>query len=308
MTTFKTGDRVRHRKFGLGVVTGSTDDEDPGMIAVRFDGWDEYADPSDYHPMRESAIWHDPPPDPRKRLREYTDLDNGDTVVIGGVALTMTGGYLTNEKGSQMSTGYAIIQDRSQVTALTEERDNWKRAEEESLQYIDELVARADRAERETVVARDERRGVEMALGIITDQLRAERDRAIAERDEALKRNRLGLSAYETVVDCSDWVEAVATALGTYYAYDGPFVAAESTYVVDAIKKGRAERQREIERLEAERDDLGCQLEALRSVQRGDVADLRARMEAMERWREWMDSYERAKTPILVADDEKGGA
>jgi hypothetical protein len=116
MTKFKVGDRVRltgdaWRNHGLIGEVHVVENIVGGLahIAAFGRGFAIYRDAMDYSA---TLVEHaPPPPDTRKRLREYTDIENGDTVVIGGVALTMTGGYLTNEKGSQMSTGYAIIQD-----------------------------------------------------------------------------------------------------------------------------------------------------------------------------------------------------
>jgi hypothetical protein len=195
-----------------------------------------------------------------------------------------------------------------------------KNREESLSRHLNELIAERDRAIAERDEAREawgraesdaceweEKAGVASAdLATFTEKLH----KAIAERDEALKRNRLGLSAYETVGDCSDWVEAVATGIGIYYEYDGPFVAAEARHVVDTIKRERAEHERLLldaylarDNAEAERDDLGCQLEALRAVQRGDVADLRTRMEAVEGRIDTIVGIKMARN-----DDEKGGA
>ena len=64
------------------------------------------------------------------------------------------------------------------------------------------------------------------------------------ERNKIRTETTTGLSAYDTCSTCSEWVKKVATALGMYYDYDGPFVAAESDAVVAHIKElqDRAER------------------------------------------------------------------
>lgn len=98
MTKFKVGDRVRHAKFGAGTVVESLcDDEPKSMVCVHFETWDEYDGEDDYHAICEVALWRDPPLDTRKRLREYTDLADGDAVVIAGVPLKVNGGVLEQD-------------------------------------------------------------------------------------------------------------------------------------------------------------------------------------------------------------------
>jgi chromosome segregation ATPase len=197
---------------------------------------------------------------------------------------------------------------RSQVTALTEERGISSELIENMKRHVDQLLARADRAEKERDEAIEWRRRVADALDCIKDdgtigdaeyvsshafkmrkyaeerdkwhaiygETAEERDRAIAERDDAVAN-----------------------------------VAKISERAHEHICGVMVERDRAI----SERDDLGCQLEALRAVQRDDVADLRTRMEAVERWRAEMEKNmnmtveeKRALLGWPDHDDEKGGA
>lgn len=45
------------------------------------------------------------------------------------------------------------------------------------------------------------------------------------------------LSAYDNCQTHAEWIRRVAEALGMYYDYDGPFVAAEADAVVDYINE-----------------------------------------------------------------------
>lgn len=173
---------------------------------------------------------------------------------------------------------------------------------------LTEALARADRAEKERDEARAlcasirdalssvldlDRSEPEVGLFPVTDkelpeviknreeslsrhlnELIAERDRAIAERDEA----REAWGRAES--DACEWEEKAGVA------------SADLATFTEKLHKA-----------EQERDDLGCQLEALRAIQRGDVADLRTRMEAVEGRIDTIVGIKMARN-----DDEKGGA
>lgn len=97
MTTFKIGDRVRHKTIGEGVVVECHEGHSMcsgGRVSWRSDRWhsDHERGGVDSHyvnePMDLTLVEPAPPPDTRKRLREYTDLCDGDVAVIAGVPFT----------------------------------------------------------------------------------------------------------------------------------------------------------------------------------------------------------------------------
>lgn len=190
---------------------------------------------------------------------------------------------------------------RSQVTALTEERDlalSSASVENEEVARLiserDAALARADRAEKERDGAVEWCRRVAEALDCIRDDgeigdsvyvahhARALR-RFAAERDEA---------AVDELAAIAERNRAIAERDALIVSRDEQFMRANK----NAARVDEAIR---------ERDDLGCQLEALRAVQRDDVADLRTRMEAVERWRAECESVPPHDDPYRGPVDER---
>lgn len=266
-------------------------------------------------------------------------------------------------EGMNSAIAHAVVERkeltalRSQVTALQRERDQAV----EDLQEDQKALARADRAEKERDEACEWRRQVAIALDCVKDNgtigdvgyvvshalalrrfaaerdtavanvakisdraqahmdgVMAERDRAIAERDEAMGHTRNAQRQRDEAT--TERNRAVAER----DSYRERAIYFET--LADTVKAVRAQVDEDLAKAIAERDDLGCQLEALRSVQRGDVADLRARMGAMERWRDTSEMPNPCAWCSLSAtttkkgrhwcgtcrrrehDDEKGGA
>lgn len=97
MTTFKIGDMARLTGSGwprYGLPVGSIlpiEDIKEGHAVVHGANGDELFITDNVHWSAEPAP---PPPATRKRLREYTDLCDGDVAVIAGVPFTVDGDAL----------------------------------------------------------------------------------------------------------------------------------------------------------------------------------------------------------------------
>jgi len=131
--------------------------------------------------------------------------------------------------------------------ALGRERDEAISRAEKAEAYCAELVERATRAEEAAVVARDERRGVEMALGLITDQLRAERDDAIA----VANRNAASVDTLRGEVDDACGLIGRATPSDEMRFEELNTLAVERREAVEREAELTAERDRAIEERDA---------------------------------------------------------
>lgn len=153
------------------------------------------------------------------------------------------------------------------------------------------------------------------------DEERAEWERQIADLTEGINS-----AIAHAVVERKNLNEALARADRAEKERDEARAEAERTreaadmtlrardVMIDEKHRAETERDRAI----AERDDLGCQLEALRAIQRDDMQVLLGRVAVLETWRaeceladeavEACIANAEAEEARLRRDDEKGGA
>lgn len=153
----------------------------------------------------------------------------------------------------------------------------------------DEALARAERAESALSIPRegDVGYGDDLRVAYVHEhsarfKAESERDRALAERDEA----RAKVASLTEAVDlCADRLNAelAARPLAEVCPHCGP--GTDLNTALNELADTRCElmgaRER-AERAESQRDELGCQLEALRAVQRDDLQVVVARLALVE--------------------------